>query len=394
MTKIKDNNMNGYIEGYYGKLLSWADRGAILTTLAELGMGSYFYAPKEDHLHRFQWRTPYGAAWRENFHAFTADASAKGIAVIAGNAPGLDFDFGHIHAEVNGGVNDGVNSSADLDALCAKARQLAEDGASAIGLLMDDLDPGFPGRAGGFTSEGTAHASLANILAASVAIPVNITPRVYADEITEGADGYLDDFTRTLAPDLSVVFCGNHIVAHDLDMRKTGAVKAGIAPDRLMIWDNYYANDYCPRRLYIGPWRRDGLMDGQQVMLNPTGMVATDQLLLRLMADTEDNWKNILIGAGVPDAFFSVSESFLRPPHPDHHAYQTGQASIDAPEVIDAHEALDALNELLWRWKTPLSREWYPFLMALRQDILLADGQMDALRRAKTLPPILNRQLK
>ena len=84
-----------------------------------------------------------------------------------------------------------------------------------------------------------------------------------------------------------------------------------------------------------------------------------------------------------------VEESFLRPPHPDQDAPQSGQSIIDAPE-----KALDALDELLWRWKTPLSREWYPFLMALRQDILLGDGQMDALRRAKTLPPLLNRQLK
>lgn len=381
MTKVKDKNMNGYIEGYYGKLLSWADRGAILTTLAKLGMKSYFYAPKEDSLHRFQWRTPYGDQWREDFRAFTADASAKKIDVIAGIAPGLDFDFGHLDGGMNGGP--------DLNALCAKARQLAEDGASAIGLLMDDLDPGFPGRAGSFTSEGIAHASLANTLAASVSIPVNITPRIYADEITDGAEGYLDDFAATLAPDLKVVFCGKHIVSHDLDMRNTGAVKSGIAPDRLIIWDNYYANDYCPRRLYVGPWRRDGLSDNQQVMLNPTGMVATDQLLLKLMAGTEDNWRNTLIAEGVPDAFFAVAESFLRPPHPDHNPLQAGQLTIDDPS-----KTLDALDELLWRWKTPLSREWYPFLMALRQDILLADGQMDELRRAKTLPPILNRQLK
>ena len=49
----------------------------------------------------------------------------------------------------------------------------------------------------------------------------------------------------------------------------------------MIIWDNFYANDYCPRRLFLGPWRAVNLPD---VMLNPTGMIETDLLLLDLMS--------------------------------------------------------------------------------------------------------------
>ena len=48
----------GYIEGYYGRLLSFAERGRILKQLKHLGMNSYFYAPKDDPYHRFNWRQP------------------------------------------------------------------------------------------------------------------------------------------------------------------------------------------------------------------------------------------------------------------------------------------------------------------------------------------------
>ncbi|MCE2516465.1 MAG: beta-N-acetylglucosaminidase domain-containing protein [Alphaproteobacteria bacterium] len=369
MTKIKHHR--GYIEGYYGRLLDWQDRADILATLARLGMGRYFYAPKEDPCHRFDWRTPYDADWRASFRAFTGKARELGIDVIAGIAPGLDYDFGD------------MGKGRDFDALSAKARQLADDGAAVIGLLMDDLDPGFPGRSGGFAHEGAAHASLANALAAAIDVPLNLTPRIYADDITEGADGYLDQLAAGLDPDLDVVVCGKHIVAHDLSLDETAAVQAGIAKRRLIIWDNFYANDYCPRRLFVGPWRRHGLAPDQRLMLNPTGMVRTDQLLLELMTvDDDKGWRDALKAHGVPDAFFAVADAFAQPPHPDQ---PDPDLTFDDPAA-----ALAALDELLWRWKTPLSREWYPFLMGLRQDILITTGAADALRRRKILPPLLN----
>jgi hypothetical protein len=55
-------------------------------------------------------------------------------------------------------------------------------------------------------------------------------------------------------------------------------------------------------------------------------------------------------------------------------------AYFDAPQwlcrrICHSHRsetALAALEILLWRWKSPLQREWYPHLMGLKQDILLS----------------------
>ena len=43
-----DKIHRGYIEGYYGKLLSFEDRHKLLVCLENLSMDSYLYAPKED----------------------------------------------------------------------------------------------------------------------------------------------------------------------------------------------------------------------------------------------------------------------------------------------------------------------------------------------------------
>jgi hyaluronoglucosaminidase len=55
--------------------------------------------------------------------------------------------------------------------------------------------------------------------------------------------------------------------------------------------------------------------------------------------------------------------------------------------------ALDAIETLLWRWKTPLAREWYPFLFGLKHDLQIASGALPALRIAKTQTTPLYRHL-
>ena len=94
MKKNKDEiNTTGYIEGYYGKLLSWDNRKLIVKSLQKNNMNTYFYAPKEDENHRLNWREKYNLKWRKDFREFTKFSKTNNINVIAGIAPGLDFDF-------------------------------------------------------------------------------------------------------------------------------------------------------------------------------------------------------------------------------------------------------------------------------------------------------------
>ena len=44
--KTNKNTITGYIEGYYGKLLSWESRELIIQSLHKNNMNTYFYAPQ------------------------------------------------------------------------------------------------------------------------------------------------------------------------------------------------------------------------------------------------------------------------------------------------------------------------------------------------------------
>ena len=375
----------GYLEGYYGRLLEWHERTAMLDTLAELGLGAYAYAPKEDGRHRLHWREPYGAAWERAFRRFCDAARARGVAVVAGLAPGLDFDFGHL------------DGGADFESARVKLERLRECGATRSMLLMDDIDDDFARRAGDQRSEGEAHARLANRLGERLDVSLVVVPRVYAAELAADAPDYLADFARTLDARHALSVCGRDIVAREVDPEDC-ALPGERAVDReTILWDNLYANDYCPRRLFVGPWcGRHGVGD---VLLNGTGLPATDRLLLALMADglgpgpgsdTDDDTieraLSLLERHGVPRAFRRVASAFRHP---------TTNDRLDAPypALEPTPDTLAALEELLWRWKTPLAREWYPFLMSLRHDLLIDADALPPDRVRKTQSPPLARRL-
>ncbi|WP_438995981.1 beta-N-acetylglucosaminidase domain-containing protein [Candidatus Puniceispirillum sp.] len=363
--------LKGYIEGFYGHLLNWDDRFRLLQKLASCEMNAYLYAPKDDPCHRFDWRVDYDADWCAGFAQFCDTASMRNISVIAGIAPGLDFNFADL-------CNAGNSQNNDFMILCAKANQLRANGANHIALLMDDIAADFAQRAGDYESEGTAHAALANRLADDLECPILLVPRIYADELVTDIDvqsaSYLDDLTASLDPASAIIHCGSHIVAPHIGS-KDFAARSPSRQHRMIIWDNIYAQDYCPRRLFTGPYReRDG--DGD-ILLNPTGMIETDLLLLDIMA-RKQSWPDIIKAASIPDVFITLAAYFDAPYGFD--------PVFDMPEDNDA---LAALETLLWSWKSPLQREWYPFLMGLKHDILMRRGELPALRVTKTQTPAL-----
>ena len=206
--------LKGYIEGFYGHLLGWDDRFRLLDKLASLSMNAYLYAPKDDPCHRFQWRVDYDPDWRAGFVQFCNNAHTHNISIIAGIAPGLDFNFADLDKTAS--TNNNVTKDNDFTILCNKAAQLRADGANHIALLMDDIAADFANRAGTYEREGHAHAMLANRLAAYLECPVMLVPRIYADELVTEADEqsatYLDDLAVSLDPSCTIMHCGSHIV--------------------------------------------------------------------------------------------------------------------------------------------------------------------------------------
>ena len=87
MKNLNYKKVKGYIEGYYGKLLTWEERNEIIDVLSKNNMNFYFYCPKEDVKHRLKWKEKYSHNWLRNFKRFNKYALEKKIKVIAGISP-------------------------------------------------------------------------------------------------------------------------------------------------------------------------------------------------------------------------------------------------------------------------------------------------------------------
>ncbi|MDC3141159.1 protein O-GlcNAcase [Alphaproteobacteria bacterium] len=364
---INNKNINGYIEGFYGRLLNWGERKNILDSLSKNKMNAYFYAPKEDINHRLHWRNTYSMKWRKHFLEFTNYSKKKNIEIIAGIAPGLDFNFKDFHNEKN---------SLDFNLLIHKAKQLLADGAVSIALLLDDIPNNFQANFGKDLSEGFSHGLLANKLSKQLGRDIYFVPRIYADELNKDNPNYLKDLGKILDPNIKVFYCGKNIVTKSLN---NYSKINKILNNRIIFWDNYYANDYCPRRLFIGPYV--GRREFKNIMINPTGLVNTDLLILDIVAANAtdkfyfDEWHKILNNHGIPEIFKKVKQFFLKP-----HFYSNSNRT----SFKYKNNYIIALDVLLWEWKSDLSREWYPFILGLKQDLLLNRTFLNYERLMKT----------
>jgi len=348
----------GYIEGFYGSWLGWAERDILVRQLAGLGCNSYLYAAKEDPCHRYYWRRPYDSDFLSALGQCTGTARKNNIQFLTGIAPGLDFNF--------------ADPRKDKTALFDKAGSLVRAGAHGIVLMFDDISDDLTPFAAAGLDEGSCHGQLAADLQNHLGCPVFLVPRLYADEIAGDHTAYAGGLNQTLPPDLAVFICGEAIVARQVSLDGPCGQLGRALSQPLIIWDNLYCNDYCPRRLFVGPYL--GRRAGDPVMLNGTGLVHTDRLLLELMCGREHG--AVLADAGVPAAFARLCSFF------DHPVFTGDDGPV--PDLGDPGQLIACLDELLWQWKSPLAREWYPYLFGLKQDILIASGQMESNRIAKT----------
>ena len=375
MNKKINKIFSGYIEGYYGKLLSWHDRLNILINLKKNFMNFYFYAPKEDKEHRFKWKKPYSKIWLKKFSAFTSKADSYEISIIAGIAPGLNYDFS---SEIR---------NNDFEILKFKCKQLINSGASFVALMFDDIPNNFNTIYGTKIIEGASHAKLANMLADELKTTIFVVPRIYARELNNESPDYLCQFGKYLQKDILVFHCGNNIVSKNINQRNRNSLKSVLNND-LIFWDNIFANDYCPRRLFIHPWHNRKL---ESIMINPTGMIETDLLLLDIVASNQKStnlnlsFLKTLGQHNVPKEFNKIMHYFENPVF----------NFRNEVKELSFKEDIKIIDHLLWEWKSKLYLEWYPYLMGLKHDILIKNNKLHRNRIIKTQnKPLRNKLLK
>lgn len=208
--------MHGIIEGFYGEPWSWAERAAVCSELADAGMDTYVYAPKDDPLHRSRWREPYGDDFLESL-AGLVERSELSVAFAV--SPGLSLD---------------ATSEADRRALVQKFRSVLEVGVSCVGVFFDDIPPA--NGLGRLHGEVTAH--VRDQLDADVGVfmcPLHYTGTVGVP--------YLGELRSSLPRDVSVAWTGESVVNDAITVEEAErwtAVMDGRLP---LLWDNVPVND-------------------------------------------------------------------------------------------------------------------------------------------------------
>ncbi|HKP97190.1 MAG TPA: beta-N-acetylglucosaminidase domain-containing protein, partial [Fibrobacteria bacterium] len=253
--------------------------------------------------------------------------------------------------------------------------------------------------AGSFRTLGGAHGLLlgkllADLKATGPDCRLWFCPTVYTDQFASGPvarDPYLLDLAANMPPEITVMWTGPRIIAERLDGEAL-ADPARIFRGNVLLWDNLYANDYCPNKIFLGPyegrtraiWR---LTRG--VLLNPTGLPVTDRMLLDLLAAFRQGkparkaWREAMAAYALPKEFLVVAP-FLASPF-----FRPGPKDLAPARVAALHKALKAL---IWDWKGVLHQEWYPYLFMLDADLKASargKDRPDAEWVRKRYPPLV-----
>ena len=128
---------------------------------------------------------------------------------------------------------------------------------------------------------------------------------------------------------------------------------------------------------------------GRGILLNPTGLLHTDMFLLSLLSGyvkktgPKKAWESAVKALPVAGALKTVAPFFDLPYE------KLPETALSARSLLRVKAAL---NKLIWEWKSPLQREWYPFLYSLKSDIELLERKPGRELREwiqKKYPPVL-----
>lgn len=352
---------SGYIEGYYGKELTFEERCGIIAKLSEENMNSFLIASKEDPYHRLHWKETPSTEYLENLKDLIRFGIENSVTIIPALAPGLSYVY---------------DSVSDQSTLLKRFEQFFECGASTVALLMDDLPLELPEPFE--NSLGSLHGKLMQTLVYHFPDKEFLfCPTLYTDELFDTgnqADSYLSDLKDTLPDSVSIFWTGKNTIAEFITEDSCQTI-TDLFANRVIFWDNLYANDYATTRLFVGPFQNRDLSyisdKTAGIMINLTGMYHTDDFILSIVGnwlnhdDTSiEMWKKVAAKYEVPEVL--------------NHYLPWISSPFSFPELSELPEELQKplpfFNSVLVEWQSPLKREWYPYLHRFFTELKLITG--------------------
>tara|TARA_Y100001960_G_scaffold140838_1_gene149108 strand:- start:8030 stop:9151 length:1122 start_codon:yes stop_codon:yes gene_type:complete len=333
----------GYIEGFYGRLMTQDHRSLILKRLADLSMDFYIYGPKEDPFHRSNWATNYPEDLALELRLLNNEGEKFGIKTYIALSPiiSTEDDLKQVINSVN-----------------KKIKQFKDIGFKRFALFFDDVD---------FDRDdklAKVHSEILNSINQDQEDPIIFCPTVYCNNFARGEiseSSYLKELSKNIPIEMPMLWTGKEVVSKNIDDEDISSLNK-IFKNPIIIWDNYYANDYCPRNLFIGEYKGREFLEHSPIGigLNATGLPLTDSIILSQFKGLKTT-QEILKDFGVPSCFNEVFPFFEGP--------------FDRTPSLKDIEGLEGLLKLsaplCIEWKSNLQLEWAPYLWSFFIDLNL-----------------------
>ena len=328
----------GYIEGFYGRLMSQQDRNLILNSLAELSMDFYLYGPKEDPFHRSSWSSLYPKDKVEELENFRLKGEKLGIRTYMALSPLIS-------------PKDDLKRG--IDKVLNKIKQFKDLGFKDFAIFFDDIN---------FEKNdllANIHSNILNSVNAFIGNreedAIIFCPTVYCNKFARGKlinSSYLKALSKEVPETMPMLWTGSEVVSETIGDEDIFSLEK-VIKNPIFIWDNYYANDYCPRKLFIGDYKgRDfSLKSPMGIGINPTGLPITDSIILSQVEGSKST-KEILKKYEIPDSFNEILPFFNGP----------FQNAPSLERLEDIKDLMELSTPLCVDWKSKLQLEWAPYL--------------------------------
>nr|CAB3263810.1 bifunctional protein NCOAT-like [Phallusia mammillata] len=236
--------MCGVVEGFYGRPWTAEQRKELFCRMEEMGLNTYLYAPKDDYKHRLFWREKYSSDEAELLKTLIDEAEQHNVMFVYAISPGLDMVFG---------------CKKETACLKNKLLQVQSLGCKAFALLFDDIDPVLcVSDMDEFESSSHAQASITNLMFDVLNQPRFLfCPTEYCTSMAipdVKNSSYLKTLGNSLHPLISIMWTGPKVVSNIISVESI-KVLTSVLKRKVVIWDNIHANDYDPKRVFLGPYK-------------------------------------------------------------------------------------------------------------------------------------------
>ena len=337
----------GYIEGYYGRLFSQEERDSVIKHMGHLKMDFYIYGPKEDPYHRLNWQELYPKKQCDELKAFLRSAIKHNIKPVFALSPGMSMD---------------ENSKSDIKSLKGKINQAKKLGFRHFAIFFDDLDQKKDKKL------ASSHVEILNLVSKFLKnmkdSSLIFCPTIYCNSFAKGDllhNEYLLTLALKVSEDLPLLWTGREVVSPNIKDSDISLLKK-VFKNPVIIWDNYYANDYCSNKFFIGPYsgRSFSSKTVSAVGLNPTGMAITDRIILDRFVLNKST-SEVLQDYEIPISFRKILPYFNGP-----FKHSTQKLNL---KLIDNLQKAE--KELCVEWKSELQLEWSQHLWRFFGDLHL-----------------------